>query len=129
MELSNCNAVITGGASGLGGATADIIINNGNLENLTQKDMMLETTSSSLTADGSDGSADLHVYGTDPDDDSKPDFNYSSDDRDFSNALSSASTDWWKRDDIGVTYKNLEVFDNNLTDEQVSDFIKNNLIN
>ncbi len=107
----------------------DIIINNGNLENLTQKDMMLETTSSSLTADGSDGSADLHVYGTDPDDDSKPDFNYSSDDRDFSNALSSASTDWWKRDDIGVTYKNLEVFDNNLTDEQVSDFIKNNLIN
>ena len=29
MELSNCNAVITGGASGLGGATADIIINNG----------------------------------------------------------------------------------------------------
>ena len=29
MELNNCNAVITGGASGLGGATADIIINNG----------------------------------------------------------------------------------------------------
>ena len=29
MELSNCNAVITGGASGLGGATADIVINNG----------------------------------------------------------------------------------------------------
>ena len=29
MEFSNCNAVITGGASGLGGATADIIINNG----------------------------------------------------------------------------------------------------
>ena len=29
MELNNCNAVITGGASGLGGATADIIIKNG----------------------------------------------------------------------------------------------------
>jgi NAD(P)-dependent dehydrogenase (short-subunit alcohol dehydrogenase family) len=28
MELSNCNAVITGGASGLGGATADMIIKN-----------------------------------------------------------------------------------------------------
>jgi len=29
MELSNCNAVITGGASGLGGATADIVVKNG----------------------------------------------------------------------------------------------------
>ena len=29
MKLSNCNAVITGGASGLGGATADIVVKNG----------------------------------------------------------------------------------------------------
>ena len=29
MELSNCNAVITGGASGLGGATAEIVVKNG----------------------------------------------------------------------------------------------------
>src|SRR5210317_1564832 len=29
MEFNNSNAVITGGASGLGGATADLIIKNG----------------------------------------------------------------------------------------------------
>ena len=47
----------------------------------------------------------------------------------FSDALglNTAATDWWTSDNIGVTYKNLEVFDNNLTDEQVSDFIKNKL--
>lgn len=106
----------------------DIIINNGNLENLTQKDMMLETTSSSLTADGSAGSPNIQVYGNPGSADNYvPSIDYSSDDQNFSNALSSASTDWWKSADIGVTYKNLEVFDNNLTDEQVSDFIINKL--
>ena len=108
----------------------DIIINNGNLENLTQKDMMLETTSSSLTADGSADSPNIRVYG-DPGsaDEHVPSIDYSSDDQNFSSAVSSTPQDWWKSDTIGVTYKNLEVFDNNLTDEQVSDFIKNNLIN
>jgi len=106
----------------------DIIINNGNLENLTQKDMMLETTSSSLTADGSAGSPNIHVYG-DPGsaDNYVPSIDYSSDDQNFSSAVSSTPQDWWKSADIGVTYKNLEVFDNNLTDEQVSDFIINKL--
>ena len=108
----------------------DIIINNGNLENLTQKDMMLETTSSSLTANGSAGSPDIHVYGDPGSTAHVPSIDYSSDDQNFSSAVgSSTPQDWWKSDNIGVTYKNLEVFDNNLTDEQVSDFIKNNLIN
>lgn len=106
----------------------DIIINNGNLNTLTDKDMMLDdTTNTSLNANGASGSADLHVYGADPSETGKPDFNYSSDDRDFSNAVSSAPANWWKSDNIGVTYKNLEVFDNNLTDEQVSDFITKKL--
>ena len=106
----------------------DIIINNGNLENLTQKDMMLETTSSSLTADGSAASPNIHAYG-DPGsgDGHVPSLDYSSDDQNFSSAVSSSASDWWKSADIGVTYKNLEVFDNNLTDEQVSDFIINKL--
>ena len=108
----------------------DIIINNGNLENLTPKDMMLETTSSSLTANGSDGSPNINVYGDPGSTDHVPSIDYSSDDQNFSSAVgSSTPQDWWKEDNIGVTYKNLEVFDNNLTDEQVSDFIKNNLIN
>ena len=109
----------------------DIIINNGNLENLTPKDMMLETTSSSLTADGSGGSPNIQDYGVPGSADNYvPSIDYSSDDQNFSSAVgSSTPQDWWKSDNIGVTYKNLEVFDNNLTDEQVSDFIKNNLIN
>jgi len=108
----------------------DIIINNGNLDNLTQKDMMLETTSSSLTANGSDGSPNIRVYGDPGSTAHVPSMDYSSDDQNFSSAVgSSTPQDWWKSDNIGVTYKNLEVFDNNLTDEQVSDFIKNNLIN
>jgi len=106
----------------------DIIINNGNLETLTPKDMMLETTSTELTADGADGSPDIRVYGDPGDgDEHVPSIDYSSDDQNFSSAVSSTSQDWWKRDNIGVTYKNLEVFDNNLTDEQVSDFIKKKL--
>jgi len=105
----------------------DIIINNGNLDTLTSKDMMLETTSTELTANGADGSPDIRVYGDPGSTTHVPSLDYSSDDQNFSSAVSSTSQDWWTSDNIDVTYKNLEVFDNNLTDEQVSDFIKKKL--